>query len=372
MDREEKKKRWAKSLKEAGLIDEMEEEWTLPDELSADTTIEVKGRPASKSGSPAENAQAPFARPIDSVPPGEIRETPEPEVSLSKPAPPPIPDSGKQRLSMGPDAPPVESTLPPTPVVDSMPAVLMGLPDKPSEIPVARVQQAPPPVPPKARSTLSLNQAAKIAADDTPATVQVRGRRITVAPDSNTASVHPTLEANIVDDHPSAAPPPAKDQGPEQADYDSFPAVLMGPPSEKPAGERISDATDLYAQGTEKPRLREMKERFDLGDYSGALEIAEQVLEAEPASKEAAQCRQSCQDTLMQMYESRIGSFENVPKLAISTGEIIWRNLNPATGFVLSRIDGLLTFEDIIDISSLSRFETCLILSNLLQEGIIE
>jgi hypothetical protein len=37
----------------------------------------------------------------------------------------------------------------------------------------------------------------------------------------------------------------------------------------------------------------------------------------------------------------------------------------------LSRIDGMSSFEDIIDISGLPRFETCKILSRLLQDGII-
>jgi hypothetical protein len=74
----------------------------------------------------------------------------------------------------------------------------------------------------------------------------------------------------------------------------------------------------------------------------------------------------------MQMYESRIGSFDQVPALAISSGEIIWHNLNPSTGFILSRIDGMLSFEDIMDISGLPRFETCQILCQLLQDGIIE
>jgi hypothetical protein len=38
---------------------------------------------------------------------------------------------------------------------------------------------------------------------------------------------------------------------------------------------------------------------------------------------------------------------------------------------VLSRIDGFSTFEDVIDISGLPRFDTCRILDKLLQDGII-
>jgi hypothetical protein len=115
-----------------------------------------------------------------------------------------------------------------------------------------------------------------------------------------------------------------------------------------------------------------LHERFDVGDYSGTLELSEMLLKKNPTDKEAIRYRDSAMEILMQMYESRIGSFDQIPALAISPGEIVWYNLNPATGFVLSRIDGTITFEDIIDISGLSRFETCQILCHLLQEGLIE
>ena len=43
MDNDEKRKRWQKSLKEAGLLDEVEDAWSLPDEISSDTTINIEG-----------------------------------------------------------------------------------------------------------------------------------------------------------------------------------------------------------------------------------------------------------------------------------------------------------------------------------------
>jgi hypothetical protein len=115
-----------------------------------------------------------------------------------------------------------------------------------------------------------------------------------------------------------------------------------------------------------------MKERFAVGDYTGALDLAEKLLESDTENQEASLCRLKCRKTLMQMYESRIGSFSRVPKRNISEEEVIWRNLDPVAGFIMASVDGVVTFEDIIDISTLSRFETCRVLNQLLQDGIIK
>ncbi len=115
-----------------------------------------------------------------------------------------------------------------------------------------------------------------------------------------------------------------------------------------------------------------MKERFAVGDYSGAMELAEQCLQEDPDDHEASLCRLKCKKTLMQMYESRIGAFNRAPVRSISEENIIWRNLDPVAGFIVATVDGYMTFEDLIDISTVSRFETCKILSQLLQDEIIK
>lgn len=116
----------------------------------------------------------------------------------------------------------------------------------------------------------------------------------------------------------------------------------------------------------------EMQELYDMGNYSGALKLAEHILRTEPEDTVAQRVRDNSKETLLQMYEAKFGSFERTPRLAIDTHEVIWRKLDPSTGFVLSRIDGTVTFEDIIDICGLGRFETCRLLNHLLQEGIIK
>jgi len=117
---------------------------------------------------------------------------------------------------------------------------------------------------------------------------------------------------------------------------------------------------------------QKLDQHYDLGDFSGALDVAEQILQTNPNDSIALSRKKSCREVLMKMYESQIGSMDSIPNLAITDHELIWRNLDAAGGFILSRIDGMSTYEDIIDVSGLPRFETCRILNQLLQEGIIK
>lgn len=115
-----------------------------------------------------------------------------------------------------------------------------------------------------------------------------------------------------------------------------------------------------------------MAEKYDMNDFSGALRIAEQILEQNPDDLDAFQYRKSCRDRLLQIYEARIGNMDRVPELRVNTHELMWRNLDASAGFVLSRIDGVGSYADILDISGMPKFETCQILWQLLEDGLIE
>ncbi|MBN2718743.1 MAG: hypothetical protein JXX14_23050 [Deltaproteobacteria bacterium] len=115
----------------------------------------------------------------------------------------------------------------------------------------------------------------------------------------------------------------------------------------------------------------QMTEKYDMNDFSGALDIAEQILEKSPNDIDAFQYRKSCRERLLQIYEARIGDMDRVPALQVNNHELMWRNLDASAGFILSRIDGVSTFADILDISGMPRFETCRILFKLIDDGLI-
>ena len=45
-----------------------------------------------------------------------------------------------------------------------------------------------------------------------------------------------------------------------------------------------------------------MRDRYATGDFTGALVVAEALLEANPNNEEAQRCHERCTETLSQMY----------------------------------------------------------------------
>src|SRR5450432_3661285 len=62
-----------------------------------------------------------------------------------------------------------------------------------------------------------------------------------------------------------------------------------------------SPAPEITERTIDDP-MAEMRERFSLGDYTGALEMSELILAEEPSDLEAAECGENCRSVLEQMY----------------------------------------------------------------------
>lgn len=120
---------------------------------------------------------------------------------------------------------------------------------------------------------------------------------------------------------------------------------------------------DVWMQGA--------RELFALGDFSGSLEMIEKILKIDPGHAEARAYLKQNESTLVSMYESKLGSVANVPRLAIKPEEVMWLNLDHRAGFLLAQIDGTLTFEELFALSGLPRLDTAKILAQLLTDGVI-
>jgi hypothetical protein len=123
--------------------------------------------------------------------------------------------------------------------------------------------------------------------------------------------------------------------------------------------------------GGNDPEVVAMKDRYATGDFSGALIVAEGILEAEPQHEEARRCRERCTDVLSQMYLARLGSLAQIVQVALSGDEIRWLSLDHRAGFLLSLIDGASSIETLLDISGMPRLEALRILYGLLDQRVI-
>ena len=117
--------------------------------------------------------------------------------------------------------------------------------------------------------------------------------------------------------------------------------------------------------------MRGARELFELGDFSGSLDLVEKALRANPDHEGARAYMQRNEATLLRMYESKLGSLHKTPRQLVPPDEVIWMNMHHKAGFILSQVDGTMTYDDLLSISGMSRFDTMRILHDLVQQGII-
>lgn len=167
-----------------------------------------------------------------------------------------------------------------------------------------------------------------------------------------------------------------------------FEQPLERAPSTKPVGTDAASESDLLldsgdalalvnARAASMPPkandpLADLRDRYAVGDFTGAHEIAEEVLKKDPSNAEALRFRESCKDILAQMYTARIGAPTQVPRIVVANQDLQWLTLDHRAGFLLSCIDGSMTVEEILDVSGMPSLDALRILYTLLQQQVIE
>jgi len=116
---------------------------------------------------------------------------------------------------------------------------------------------------------------------------------------------------------------------------------------------------------------REMVDRFELGDFTGALSLAETLLEIDRSDAEAREIAETSRTKLRAIYTGRLGSLDQVPVMMIPHAELRWLALDHRAGFVLSLVDGTSSIEEIIDVSTMAQLEVLRTLYNLLSQNVI-
>jgi hypothetical protein len=138
-----------------------------------------------------------------------------------------------------------------------------------------------------------------------------------------------------------------------------------------PPGGRSPEEHARAQKGDGPPSEQEMNDRVSLGDYSGALAIAEKLLETDPKNRAVNECAENCRNVLRQMYTARIGPLEKVPIVMVPRDQLRWLSIDHKAGFVLSLVDGVSSVEMILDVSGMQELDALRILSELAQQRII-
>lgn len=166
----------------------------------------------------------------------------------------------------------------------------------------------------------------------------------------------------------STVPPVRRD------DFDRLREMSAMPLGDAPVGGTRGGALDLVdrSRPLSPPDLvSEMEELYALDDLTGALRHAELILGRTPDNEQAQRCATNCRNRLIQLYNSKIGKLDRVVVLALGDSELRWLGLDHRSGFLLSRIDGYSTIEELLDVCGMPRLEALKTLADLLERGAI-
>jgi hypothetical protein len=229
------------------------------------------------------------------------------------------------------------------------------------EIEIARAKSRRRTIPPRRSNTPT---ALSIANARVPSAPNVPAARPSKAPSARTKTVRPSKNSAAATPAPAA---PARAQAPGETEPRS-----LSPSSIEAAvlGAIGSPAPEITERTIEDP-MAEMRERFSLGDYSGALEVAELLLAEDPADADVLDCAEKCRTVLEGMYAARLGSLEQVPAVIVQRTQLRWLSIDHRAGFVLSLIDGSSSLEMILDVSGMPRLDAMRILVELIAQRIV-
>ncbi|WNG48619.1 hypothetical protein F0U60_34290 [Archangium minus] len=117
--------------------------------------------------------------------------------------------------------------------------------------------------------------------------------------------------------------------------------------------------------------LQGVEELLSLGDVSSAMELLRKVEQMAPGHPLLTAARERCVRQQQAALEAKLGDLKRVPMLKLRMAELMKLSLDPRAGFLLSRIDGRLSFEALFSVSGMSRPDTIQVLARLLDQDII-
>jgi hypothetical protein len=118
-------------------------------------------------------------------------------------------------------------------------------------------------------------------------------------------------------------------------------------------------------------RFDELRRRFTSRDFAGALAWAESILADDPAASEARDCAERCRRLLAESHLTQLGPLHRVPAVVMKRDQLRTLSLDHRAGFLLSLVDGVSSFELILDISGMARDDGLRILADLTQQRVI-
>jgi len=145
---------------------------------------------------------------------------------------------------------------------------------------------------------------------------------------------------------------------------------------------QILDEIDVDAppgESDEDRTRRRLSTLFDralawngISDYEKAVTAIDLALSEDPGSALAQKLIHRNRDTIMMVFQNYLGELDRQPQLAKPLHELATTPINPRAAFLLSRIDGTLSIDEILDVSGMPRMEAYRYLCQLFLRGVLK
>jgi hypothetical protein len=107
------------------------------------------------------------------------------------------------------------------------------------------------------------------------------------------------------------------------------------------------------------------------GELDRAVAAVDLALSEDPNSALAQKLIHRNRDTMMNVFQAFLGDLQRQPMLARPLHELAAAPISPRAAFLLSRVDGLLSLDEILDVSGMPRLEAYRYLCQLFLRGIL-
>jgi len=121
----------------------------------------------------------------------------------------------------------------------------------------------------------------------------------------------------------------------------------------------------------DRTAVQQLLHAFAADDHATALRLAEIILATNPELVVVQSCARECRVKLVSVHLQRIGGPEGVLLVAGTATELNAAGIGHREGFLISQIDGVLTNEELLDVSGMDGAEALHILAKLVGLGIL-
>jgi hypothetical protein len=106
-------------------------------------------------------------------------------------------------------------------------------------------------------------------------------------------------------------------------------------------------------------------------DFERAVTAVDLALSEDPNSALAQKLIHRNREVIMNAFQAFLGDLQRIPVLARPLHELGSAPISPRAAFLLSRVDGTLSLDEILDVSGMPRLEAYRYLCQLLLRGIL-